>query len=139
MEVTAARVETGILQNFYGGGYATARFGGGQYELQTVDYSASELGSALVQVVDYTVTTLADNYTTPVAGSLRAAINLANADPGAATIVFNIAGGGTINLAASAGGDRMLPILTNPNGIAINGANGGQGAITIDGGYMGGA
>lgn len=51
VEVTAARVETGILQNFYGGGYATARFGVGQYDLQKADYSGSQLGSALVQVV----------------------------------------------------------------------------------------
>jgi hypothetical protein len=48
VEVTAARVETGILQNFYGGGYATARFGVDQYQIQKADYSASELGSALV-------------------------------------------------------------------------------------------
>ena len=82
----------------------------------------------------YTVSTVADNYSTPVAGSLRDAINQANADPSVATIVFNIPGGGTINLAANAGGDRMLPIFTNPNGISIDGSNGGQGAITIDGG-----
>ena len=82
----------------------------------------------------YTVSTVADNYATPVAGSLRDAINQANADPGAATINFNIPGGGTINLAASTGDDRMLPILTNSNGISIDAANGGQGAITIDGG-----
>jgi hypothetical protein len=48
VEVTAARVETGILQNFYGGGYATARFGVGEYQLQKTDYFSSELGSALV-------------------------------------------------------------------------------------------
>ncbi len=91
-------------------------------------------GSPSARAANYTVTTLADNYTTPVAGSLREAINLANADAGAATIDFNIPGGGTINLAASAGDDQMLPILTNPNGISIDGTNGGQGAITIDGG-----
>ena len=48
-QVTADRVETGILQDFYGGGYATARFGVGQYYRQTVDYSSSVLGSALVR------------------------------------------------------------------------------------------
>ncbi len=48
VEVTAARVETGILQNFYGGGYATARFGVGEYQLQKTDYFSSDLGSALV-------------------------------------------------------------------------------------------
>jgi hypothetical protein len=48
VDITAARVETGILQNFYGGGFATARFGVGQYDLQTVDYTGSQLGSALV-------------------------------------------------------------------------------------------
>jgi hypothetical protein len=51
VQVTAARVETGILQNFYAGNFATARFGVEQYQLQTVDYSNSQLGSALVQVV----------------------------------------------------------------------------------------
>ena len=74
------------------------------------------------------VTTLADNLSTPPAGSLRAALNTANASGSAASITFNIAGGGTINLAGA------LPILRNPNGISIDGANSGQGAITIDGG-----
>ena len=48
-------------------------------------------------------------------------------DRGTAGSTFNVGGGGTINLAS------MLPILTNVNGISIDGANGGQ-AITIDGG-----
>ncbi|MBK8067591.1 MAG: DUF11 domain-containing protein [Rhodanobacteraceae bacterium] len=74
------------------------------------------------------VTSLADNVASPPAGSLRAALNTANASGSAATITFNIAGGGTINLAGA------LPVLRNPNGISINGANGGQGAIVIDGG-----
>ena len=74
------------------------------------------------------VTTLADNVASPPAGSLRAALNTANASGSAATITFNIAGGGSINLAGA------LPILRNPNGISIDGANGGQGAIVIDGG-----
>ena len=91
-------------------------------------------GSSSARAANYTVTSLADHYTVPGAGGLRAAINLANADGSAATIDFNIPGGGTINLAASAGDDQMLPILTNPNGISIDGTNGGQGAITLDGG-----
>ncbi len=69
----------------------------------------------------YTVTTASD-------AALRAAIVSANTDSAAAIINFNIAGGGTITLSS------MLPLLTNPNGITIDGANGGQGTITIDGG-----
>lgn len=90
--------------------------------------------------VTIAVTTLSDNFTAPIAGSLRAAINTANADPANSYVInFNVAGGGTLNLAANANGARMLPILTNPSGISINGANldgmgGGQGAIAIDGG-----
>ena len=61
-------------------------------------------------------------------GTLRYVINQANASGSAATITFNISGGGTITLSS------MLPILTNPNGISIDGANGGQGSIVIDGG-----
>ena len=88
-----------------------------------------------LQAATITVTTLSDNFTSPVAGSLRAAINTANADPANGYIInFNVAGGGTLALAANTAGARMLPILTNPNGISIDGANGGQGAITIDGG-----
>ncbi len=69
-------------------------------------------------------------------GTLRGAILAANAnDDTAAAIVFDIAGGGTIFLASQSNGvARMLPILTNPNGISIDGANNGQGAIVIDGG-----
>ena len=74
------------------------------------------------------VTTLADNVASPPVGSLRAALNTANGSGSAATITFNIAGGGSITLAGA------LPILRNPNGISIDGANGGQGAIVIDGG-----
>ena len=67
--------------------------------------------------------------------SLREAITYANTLTERADITFNIPGGGTIALAAqNAAGARMLPILTNPNGITIDGANGGQGAIAIDGG-----
>lgn len=61
-------------------------------------------------------------------GDLRYTINQANAAGSAATITFNISGGGTITLGS------MLPILTNPNGISIDGANGGLGAIIISGG-----
>ena len=88
--------------------------------------------------VTLTVTTLADNYNDPVPGSLRAAINTANASPGDSYVInFNVAGGGTLTLGAQGaggGGAAMLPILTNPSGIRIDGANGGQGAITINGG-----
>src|SRR5438876_60495 len=89
----------------------------------------------------YSVTSLADNAGILMTGghagtladpyqdtTLRGAIVAANADLGADTILFNIAGGGKITLAS------MLPILSDPNGICIDGANGTQGAITIDGG-----
>lgn len=67
--------------------------------------------------------------------SLREAITHANTLGARADITFNIPGGGTIALAElNAAGARMLPLLTNPNGITIDGANGGQGAIVIDGG-----
>lgn len=67
--------------------------------------------------------------------SLREAITHANTLGARADITFNIPGGGMIALAElNAAGARMLPILTNPNGITIDGANGGQGAIVIDGG-----
>ena len=49
-----------------------------------------------VRAGTYTVTDASE-------ASLRAAIDAANADPGAATIVFDIAGGGTITLTS------MLP------------------------------
>ena len=87
--------------------------------------------------VTLTVTTLTDNARTPPAGSLRAAINTANANPGNSYVInFNIAGGGTLTLSSGLTGvtAAMLPILTNPSGISIDGANGGQGAITIHGG-----
>ncbi len=74
------------------------------------------------------VSTLADNVSSPPAGSLRAALNTANTAGSAATVTFNVPGGGTINLAGA------LPVLRNPNGISVDGANGGQGAIVIDGG-----
>ena len=86
---------------------------------------------ASAAVITETVTTLSDN----LAGSLRAALVTANADPNNSYVInFSVAGGGTLALAADASGARMLPILTNPSGISIDGANGGQGAITIDGG-----
>ena len=63
------------------------------------------------------------------AGTLRQAILDANAAPGSpAAITFNINSGGTIMLAS------MLPVLTNPMGISIDGSNLGNGAITINGG-----
>jgi hypothetical protein len=61
-------------------------------------------------------------------GTLRNTIATANTTSGAVNIVFNISGGGTINLS----GD--MPALTNSGGISIDGANGGQGAITINAG-----
>ena len=64
-------------------------------------------------------------------GTLRQAIldaNAASASP--ASITFNTGGAGTITLAS------MLPVLTNPMGISIDGSNGGNGAITIDGGSL---
>ncbi len=65
-------------------------------------------------------------------GTLRQAIVDANAaSTGAASITFNTGGAGTINLLS------MLPVLTNPMGIAIDGTNGGAGAITINGGSLG--
>lgn len=59
---------------------------------------------------------------------LRSAIVAANSASGPATIQFNIAGGGTINLNAG-----MLPLLRNPHGLIIDGSNNGNGAITING------
>ncbi|MFT3881101.1 MAG: PEP-CTERM sorting domain-containing protein [Gemmatales bacterium] len=84
------------------------------------------LGAASSAWGQYVVTNLSDIGT----GSLRDAINSANSNAGPATITFSIAGGGTINL------NSMLPILTNPSGIGIDGTNGGQ-AITINGGSFG--
>ncbi|MFO0814157.1 MAG: autotransporter-associated beta strand repeat-containing protein [Gemmatales bacterium] len=60
----------------------------------------------------FTVTTIADSGS----GSLRDALTQANAFNGAATVNFSITNS-TINLGS------MLPILTNPNGITINGNN----------------
>lgn len=60
----------------------------------------------------FTVTSAADSG----AGSLRDALAQANAFNGAATVNFSITNS-TINLGS------MLPILTNPNGITINGNN----------------
>jgi hypothetical protein len=77
-----------------------------------------------VAYAQFSVTSLSDSG----AGSLRDAITQANAATVAATITFNVPGGGTVNLAS------MLPVLKNPNGISIDGANGGAGAITINGG-----
>jgi hypothetical protein len=76
--------------------------------------------SPLLQAGTYTVTSATD-------AALRAAIASANADAAAATVNFNLPGGGAITLTS------MLPIVTNPNGVTIDGANGGQGAITING------
>jgi hypothetical protein len=66
-------------------------------------------------------------------GSLRDAITLANGAPGHATITFAIpTGSPTITLGS------MLPVMTNPAGITINGNNVGAGGIvTIDGGSSG--
>ena len=77
----------------------------------------------------YTVTSLTDSTNS---GSLPWAITQANQQSGPASINFNISGGGTISLTALG----MLPVLTNPNGITIDGSNGGQGSITIDGGSV---
>lgn len=52
----------------------------------------------------------------------------ANAFGGFSTVAFNVPGGGTVNL------QSMLPIVINPFGMAIAGANAGQGAITVNGG-----
>src|SRR5262245_19457114 len=71
-----------------------------------------------------TVTSLANTG----GGSLREAITQANYLGTAAVINFNIAGGGTIPLTS------MLPLLSNQNGIQIDGSNGGLGAIQISGG-----
>jgi hypothetical protein len=83
----------------------------------------------------FTVTSLTDSPTAASNdGTLRGAILAANADAATSNIVFNIAGGGTITLAANGVGTRMLPVLKNPNGISIDGSNSGQGAIVISGG-----
>src|SRR5579871_2276566 len=76
----------------------------------------------------FTVTVTTGNDTGP--GSLRQAITAANVIGTAATINFAIPGGGTIHLGSD------LPILTDPGGVAIDGANtaGGGGPIVIDGG-----
>lgn len=59
------------------------------------------------------------------AGSLRQAII---DTPSGGSITFNIVGGGTINLLSA------LPVAKQAAGLTIDGANGGQGAIIIDGG-----
>jgi len=75
-----------------------------------------------------TVTSLTDSASaTANDGTLRGAILAANQSSSFASIGFNISGGGTITLA------KMLPILTNANGISINGTNGGLGTITVSG------
>ena len=79
--------------------------------------------SALAQSQTFTVTSLNDSGT----GTLRDAINQANAASIAAVIRFNTTGS---NLILSS----MLPILENPHGIQIDGSNGGPGAIQINGG-----
>jgi hypothetical protein len=58
---------------------------------------------------------------------LRWAISQANAYSGAASIIFNpsLTGGNTITLTAD------LPIITNPNGVSIDGA--GATGLTING------
>jgi len=85
----------------------------------------------------FTVTSTADAINDYTSGTLRWAIQQANQyyrDTVAqgqgmpATIDFNVPGGGTINLA------RMLPVWTNAAGITLDGANAGQGLITINGG-----
>lgn len=75
---------------------------------------------------DYTVTTNADSG----AGSLRQGILNANAAGGTYSIDFNITGTAaqrTITLSS------MLPVLANPNGISIDGANGANGAVIVSG------
>ena len=58
VEVTGQKVQTGILQDWYDGGFATARFGFGEYFEEPVDYSASHLGSALVKDSPYVAPTV---------------------------------------------------------------------------------
>src|SRR5579871_2174331 len=82
------------------------------------------LALASEALAQFTITTTND--TGP--GSLRNAILAANLFGGPAIVNFNVPGGGTIHLGSD------LPILTDPGGISINGANGGAGAIVIDGG-----
>src|SRR5947209_1760965 len=92
-------------------------------------------GRAPAQIV---VTSSADSLSaTANDGTLRGAILAANAAGSSATITFAVNnGGGNGTTIALAG---MLPILTNANGISINGANSGTlgGAMTIDGGSTG--
>ena len=86
----------------------------------------------------FTVTSLSDGFDTTnnvgvyTSGTLRWAVQQANQyyrdTTQAATIDFNVSSGGTINLV------RMLPVWTNAAGITIDGTNGGQGSITINGG-----
>jgi autotransporter-associated beta strand protein len=71
----------------------------------------------------FTVTTLNDTG----AGSLRSAIISANAATSAATIQFNISGGGTVVIGSD------MPIINNRFGLSVSGANAGQGSITISG------
>jgi hypothetical protein len=77
----------------------------------------------------FVVNSLADTSTgSGTTGTLRYCIEQANVSGSASTITFSVSGGGTISLSS------MLPIIVNPNGISIDGANGGLGAIVIDGG-----
>jgi uncharacterized repeat protein (TIGR01451 family) len=99
----------------------------GQMKIEDLSSPSTQNRTEAV-LANYTVTSLTDDVAaTANDGTLRGAILASNQDAGAAAITFNIAGGGTITLA------RMLPLLVNPNGINIDGANGGQGAITVSG------
>jgi uncharacterized repeat protein (TIGR01451 family) len=85
--------------------------------------AAVGLGNAAGALADPTVpqTFFVTNTANSGTGSLRDAINLANANPGPDTIDFSIADGGaqTITLTTAEDADHVLPTITSP--VAING------------------
>lgn len=85
---------------------------------------ATAVAAPAADAATYTVTTTADDNVTPPAGSLRAAIQNANATPGVADdIVFQSGLSGTINLVGA-----QLDIT---DGVFIHGP--GAGALTVSG------
>jgi hypothetical protein len=88
---------------------------------------ATFAAGGVAQADDFPVTTLADDATTPPAGSLRQAISAANAHVGADTITFSSALSGTLTLAGN------LPVITDA--AAISGPGPAEVSVSGAGAY----